>query len=59
MNMIICGRDCEDCLYSIINDVNKARVKVYCSQKDKEFYWGQCIPCENKKKINKEKTDND
>lgn len=53
MNMILTA-ECEDCIYGIIDDSNKARIKVKCTQKEKEYYYGQCIPCENKiKKVRK------
>ena len=54
-NMILTS-ECEKCSQAIINDEDKARVKVYCSVKDKTYYWGQCIPCdykETKKNIQK------
>lgn len=38
---------CLECRYGILNDSNKARVKVYCIEKDKHYYYGQCVPCEN------------
>lgn len=44
-NMIITS-ECEQCPESIINDKNKARVTVYCKEKNKTYYWGQCIPCD-------------
>ncbi len=50
MNMIICGRDCENCVHGIIDDKNVARIKVYCDAKEKSFWFGQCIPCDDKKK---------
>lgn len=49
MNMIITS-ECEQCQYGIINDTDKARIKVICTFKDKEYYFGQCIPCDNKTK---------
>lgn len=49
MNMIITS-ECEDCIYGIIDESNKARVKVKCTQKEREYYYGQCIPCDNKRK---------
>lgn len=49
MNMILTS-ECENCIYGIIDDSNKARIKVKCKQKDKEYHYGQCIPCDNKKK---------
>lgn len=46
-NMIITS-ECERCIHSVINEEDKAKVKVYCKVKDKTYYWGQCIPCEYK-----------
>ena len=43
---MILTSECEQCIHSIINEENKARVKVYCGVKDKTYYWGQCIPCD-------------
>ncbi|MFG6322642.1 MAG: hypothetical protein K1W41_14525 [Lachnospiraceae bacterium] len=53
---MILTSECEQCIHSVINEENKARVKVYCSVKDKTYFWGQCIPCdykEIKKKMGK------
>lgn len=47
MGMILTS-ECEECIYGIIDDTNKARIKVKFSDKDKEYYYGQYIPCENK-----------
>ena len=47
---MILTSECEQCIHSVINEENKARVKVYCSVKDKTYFWGQCIPCEDKKR---------
>lgn len=46
-NMIITS-ECEQCIHSVINEEDKARVKIYCKVKDKTYYWGQCIPCDYK-----------
>lgn len=51
MGMIICGKDCEDCKFGTILDEDKARVKVYCQTREKTYYYGQCIPCDDKQKI--------
>lgn len=48
--MILAGVDCENCIYGTIDETDKARVKVYCQYKDKSYYFGQCIPCDNKTK---------
>lgn len=49
MSMIITS-ECEECIHSTINDIDKARIKIYCNMKDKTYYWGQCVPCEYKEK---------
>lgn len=52
MEMIITSQ-CESCEFGFIDEINKARIKVYCSVKDKTYCYGQCIPCSyyiNKKK---------
>lgn len=49
MNMILTS-ECEKCDYGIIDDSNKARVKVKCIKKDKEYYYGQYVPCDNMRK---------
>ena len=54
MNMIIAGPDCSNCIYSTINDYDTARIKVVCTARGKEYWYGQCIPCEDKKKEKKE-----
>ena len=48
-NMIITSQ-CEECKYGTIDDSNKARVKVICSKKEKVYYFGQCIPCDDREK---------
>lgn len=47
IDMIITS-ECEKCIHSIIDESDKARLKIYCKIKDKTYYWGQCIPCEYK-----------
>lgn len=48
---MIITSECEQCRHGIINDENRARIKVICTFKNKEYYYGQCIPCDNKIKI--------
>ncbi len=40
--------ECESCKYGTVMENSKADIKVYCSIKDKYYFFGQCIPCENK-----------
>lgn len=49
MGMILTS-ECENCKFGIIKDEDKAKVKVLCTYKEKEYYYGQCIPCDNKTK---------
>ena len=49
MNMILTS-ECESCKYGTIDESNKARIKVTCAYKNKEYHYGQCIPCESKVK---------
>ena len=45
---MILTSECAVCKYGTIDESNKARIKVICEYKNKEYYYGQCIPCENK-----------
>lgn len=42
--------ECEKCRFGSVDDSDKARVKVFCSKKEKSYYYGQCIPCDDKEK---------
>lgn len=42
----ILSTKCEHCAYGSINELNKARIKIKCSMKNKEYYYGQYIPCD-------------
>ena len=46
MNMII-TTECLKCNYGSVYDNNNQ--KVHCSDKNKDYFLGQRIPCENKK----------
>ena len=49
MKMILTS-ECEECEYGSIDESSKSKIKVKCSYKNKEYHYGQCIPCEDKKK---------
>lgn len=50
MSMIIAGKECENCCNcTFINEESKRDIKVFCRAKEKEYFYGQCIPCEFKK----------
>lgn len=54
MSDVILTSQCETCRYGSVDDSNKARIKVYCSYKEKSYWFGACIPCDNYTKMNKE-----
>lgn len=46
--MIVCtDTECPKCQYGTLDDSNKARLKVYCANKEKEIYYGKMIDCDN------------
>lgn len=48
MDNMILTSECEKCSHSILDETNKAKIMIYCKQKDKWYIYGQCIPCESK-----------
>ena len=56
MSMIITA-ECEQCVYGELFKVGKIE-KVRCLYKEKEYYYGQCIPCEHKQKKRGESEEN-
>lgn len=53
MRMIITS-ECENCIHSTIKEIDQAKIKIYCSKNGKTYYWGQCVPCEEKEAIYRE-----
>ena len=49
MKMILTS-ECEKCEYGSIDDSNKSCIKVKCTDKNKEYFFGQCVPCGNMRK---------
>lgn len=47
----IIGEYCEDCLNAIIDESDKKKLKVHCGARNRDYIWGQCIPCNDKVKI--------
>lgn len=44
---VIAGKECEKCEYGILYQDNRNRLKVYCDRKDREYFYGARIPCED------------
>lgn len=51
--MIIAGADCEGCVYLV--DTTDANHKIICRARDRQYYYGQCIPCDDKKENRSDK----
>lgn len=45
MKMIITS-DCEYCRHGTV-DESSGKLMVHCYKRDKTYYFGQCIPCED------------
>ena len=50
MSKVTNTAQCETCESGFTDDTNKARVKVICSAKEKTYYYGQCIQCDEYRK---------
>lgn len=50
---IINTSECQECVYSDINYIDKSKIYINCSKKEKQYFYGQCIPCSYKKKKEK------
>lgn len=46
MKMVVAGSDCEMCVYCALNE---DPYKITCQARDKEYYYGQRVPCEDRK----------
>lgn len=47
---MIITSECEECEHGIINENAPTKIKVFCKDRNKEYYYGQCISCDNKTK---------
>lgn len=47
----ICTSECVECIYSNLNEENTNH-KFHCSAKDKDYCYGQYIPCDLKETVN-------
>lgn len=50
INMITTD-ECEKCKHSCIEEINKGTIYINCILKEKRYFYGQCIPCNNFEKI--------
>lgn len=55
MNMILTSK-CSECDYGNIVEIDKAHIMVRCRIKNKEYQYGEYVPCDHRKiSINKTK----
>ena len=47
---LICSDICVNCINGILDESDKAKVKIICSLKEKEYYYGQYVNCDEFKK---------
>lgn len=52
--ILIAGRDCDNCIYCSIIEETRSRIFVECDVRGKRYYYGQCVPCEDKREIIKD-----
>ena len=48
MPIIIAGQDCDNCIYATVEEETKGRVKIHCDARDRRYWWGQNVPCDDK-----------
>lgn len=48
-NMVIAGKHCEHCIHGTPWDDGKT-AKIYCENRDRDYYYGQYVPCDDYKK---------
>lgn len=46
MSKVIITTQCESCIYGKTLEINKSCIKVKCDLKNKVYYYGACIPCD-------------
>ena len=46
--------ECTTCKNGLLDNSNKARIKVHCKLKDKTYYYGQYIQCDDKENKDEE-----
>lgn len=45
----ICTSECVNCIHGTLDNSNKSKVKIICAVKEREYYYGQRINCEDYK----------
>ncbi len=42
---MVCTSDCIYCTNCILKESDKSRVKIHCIAKEREYWYGQMVPC--------------
>ena len=50
MTETITTDECKECVYGEMIEESKKRIKVHCTYRDRTYFYGQRIPCEDKKR---------
>jgi len=45
---MILTSECEKCTYCILDENDKAKIIIHCTAKNKDYIYGQRIPCKDK-----------
>lgn len=43
--------ECEECIHCILDESSKAKIIIHYKLKDRDYIFGQRIPCSNKTKL--------
>lgn len=49
--MILTSKDCQECEYGSIEEITKAKIIINCSARNKRYYLGQYVQCDDKRKV--------
>ena len=50
MTETITTDECKECAYGEIIEESKKHIKVHCTYRNRTYFYGQRIPCEDKKR---------
>jgi len=50
MDTITVGKECENCRHYQLIEESKKDIYVYCAARDKKYYYGTRISCDDKEK---------
>lgn len=53
------AQECQHCQNGSTEDISKAVIKVHCSEKDRSFYYGQNLDCDDFTKFKEVKYEED